>query len=64
MATEEDPEPTPRRVDAADRHPTPLTEDRVRRIIYDGDPAPAGVDPETVAAVRRIARHLDKHGRA
>lgn len=40
----------------------PLTESAVHRIIYNGAPAPVGMDPESIAAARRIARHFDNHG--
>ena len=35
---------------------------RVRRVIFDGEPAPRGLDPEAIAAARRIARALNERG--
>jgi hypothetical protein len=38
---------------------TAFTTGEVRAIINDDAPAPHGIDPETIAAARRIARRLN-----
>lgn len=42
--------------------PASHTADQVREVIDGLGPLPAGVDPETVTAVRRIAQHFREHG--
>lgn len=41
----------------------PLTADRVRTIVEDVDATgPIGLDPETIAAARRLWKHFNSHG--
>lgn len=46
---------------AAPRADDGVDEGLVREVIFGDAPAPPGIDPETIAAARRIAKHLRRN---